>query len=157
MDEDELAARRQARRKKAGWKRPRRILGLWARVGMAVALVVVSVFLAITLVAKIARPYREAGIQSNELSATRQQSDALATENTALIRRIAYLKTPQGIASEARKMGYLRPGEVPMVVESGAGQADVRPALSAPKVLPSRSGSPAFRFWQHLTGQQFEW
>ena len=152
MDEDELAARRQARRKKSGWKRPRRILSLWAKLGMAGALIVVSVFLAINLIAKIARPYREAGLQEGQLSATRQQNDALVSENAALARRISYLKTPQGIASEARKMGYLRPGEIPMVVEGHAGQTAGSADYSAPKQLPSRSGSPAFRFWQHLTG-----
>ena len=152
MDEEELAARRQARRKKTGWKRPRRILSLWARLGMAGAVIAMSVFMAINLIAKVARPYREAGLQESELLATRQQSDALASENTALARRIVYLKTPQGIASEARKMGYLRPGEIPMVVEGSASQTDGSTNSSAPKQLPSRSGSPAFRFWQHLTG-----
>jgi len=152
MDEDELAARRQARRKKPGWKRPRRILSLWARLGMAGAVIVVSVFLAVSLIAKVAKPYREAGLQKSQLSATRQQCDALASGNAALARRIAYLKTPQGIASEARKMGYLRPGEIPMVVEGSVSQTDGH-AGSTPKQLPSRSGSPAIRFWQHLTGQ----
>ena len=152
MDEEELAARRQARRKKAGWKRPRRIFSLGARLGMAVAVIVVSVFLAVNLIAKAARPYREAGIQKSDLSATRQQSDALATENASLARRIVYLKSPQGIAAEARKMGYLRPGEIPMVVEGSADRSRDRAARFAPKPLPSRSGGLVFRFWSHLTG-----
>jgi len=152
MDEVELAARRQARRKKAGWKRPRRIFSLWARVGMAVAVIIVSVFLAINLIAKAARPYREAGIQKSQLSATLQRSDALATENAALARRILYLKSPQGIASEARKMGYLRPGEIPMVVEGSAERSRDRPVPAAPKQTPSRSGDPVRKFWSQMLG-----
>ena len=152
MEEEELAARRQARRKKTGWKRPRRIYSLWARAGMAVGIIVVSVFLAISLIAKGVRPYREAGIQKSQLGATLQRSDALATENAALARRIVYLKSPQGIASEARKIGYLRPGEIPMVVEGSAERSEDRSTLSAPKQLPSRGGGPVLRFWSHLTG-----
>ncbi len=151
MDEDELAARRLARRRKSGWKRPRRIWSLWARVGMAGAMIFVTAFLAVNLVAKVARPYREASLQSTQLSLIRQQSDVLESENTALVRRIAYLKTSQGVAAEARKMGYLRPGEIPMVVEGSVSQMDGVPD-SAPTQLPSRSSSPTFRFWQHLTG-----
>lgn len=152
MDEAELAARRQARRKKVGWKRPRRIFSLWARVGMAVAVIVVSIFLAINLIAKAARPYREAGIQKSQLSATVQRSDALATENAALARRIMYLKSPQGIASEARKMGYLRPGEIPMVVEGSAERSLDRTVPAAPRLLPSRSGDPIRKFWSQMLG-----
>ena len=152
MDEDELAARRQARRKNSKWKRPRRIFSLWARLGMAGAVIIVSILLAMNLIAKAARPYREAGLQKSQLLDTRQQSDELETENAALIRRISYLKTPQGIASEARKMGYLKPGEVPMVVEADITPSDPSGELTAPKQLPSRGGSVINRFWRHLTG-----
>ncbi len=155
---DEFAAARRARRaRNSRWKRPRRILGLWARYTLLAGVIVVTVFLAFGLVAKAVRPYREAGIQSAQLAETRSESDALAAENTVLARRIAYLKTPDGIASEARKMGFLRPGEIPIVVEGMAGQSGMSDSSPAPTATPAspeptRSGGAASRFWRHLTG-----
>ncbi len=153
---DEFAAARQARRRRSRWKRPRRILGIWARLAMLAAVIVVSVLLAISLVAKAVRPYREASAQKANLSETRQESDALVAENALLTRRIAYLKTSDGIASEARRMGYLRPGEIPIVVESASGQPDGNspaPVLAAPAAPePPHGGNAASRFWRHLTG-----
>lgn len=153
---DEFAAARRARRRRSRWKRPRRILGIWARLAMAAAVIVVAVLLAVSLVAKVIRPYREASVQIRQLSETRQESDALVAENALLARRIVYLKTSEGIASEARRMGYLRPGEIPIVVEGAPGQPDANnsaPVLAAPAApaLP-HSGNAASRFWQHLTG-----
>ena len=129
---------------------------MWARATLSVAVIAVSVLVGIGLVAKIAKPYREAGRQEVQLAQTLQQSDALAAQNAQLERRIAYLKTPDGIASEARRMGYLRPGEFPIVVEG-------MPAQTEPGALPTETVpaapvtgpqvSPMRRFWRHLSGQ----
>jgi len=153
---DEFAAARKARRRRSRWSRPRRILGMWARLGMLAVVIAVLVLLAFTMVAKAIRPYREASVQNTQLSETRRQSSALEAENALLARRIAYLKTPGGVASEARSMGYLRPGEIPIVVEIAPGQPGVKSAvpdlaaLTAP-VLPHGENA-ASRFWSHLTG-----
>ena len=146
--DEELARRRRSRRGKSGWKRPRRILGLWARLALLLGVIVVSVFFAISLVAKAVRPYREASRQTDQLTTARRQSDALLAENADLERRIHYLRTSGGIASEARSYGYLRPGERPIVVKDlEAPAAPVPPASTA---LPA-PGSAAGRFWHHLT------
>lgn len=156
IEMNEFAAAREARRRGRRWKRPSRILGIWARLALLAALIVTLVFMAVGLVSKAARPYREAGIQSSQLADARQESDALVQENTVLACHIAYLKTPEGIASEARKMGYLRPGEIPIVVEGGVGQTALSDAApepaTAPAVSHSSSGGAARRFWRHLTG-----
>jgi cell division protein FtsB len=145
---------RPARRRTAHWKRPRRILGLWARLALSGGIIAVSVFFAVCLVAKAIKPYQEAGRQKVQLAETQQQSDTLAAQNVQLERRIAYLKTAGGIASEARRMGYLRPGEYPIVVEGLPEQADpgesqAEPTLFAP---PKPQISPMRRFWRHLSG-----
>ncbi len=159
--EADLRARRQARRKKAGprpgWKRPRRILSLWSRLALLGAVIVVSVFIAVGIVTKAIRPYHEARVQTGQLARTRQASAALLAENDDLVRHIAYLKTPQGVASEARRMGYLRPGELPIVVtgldEHVSAPTPPAPAttLAAPVSAPERGGA-ARRFWRHLNG-----
>ena len=135
-------------------KRPRRILGMWARASLSVAIIAVSVFFAVCLVAKAVKPYREASRQKAQLAQTLHQSDLLAAQNSQLERRVAYLRTPDGVASEARRMGYLRPGEYPIVVEGLAGHSELGVsqsetlsfAPSAPEVSPLR------RFWRHLSG-----
>jgi len=150
---DELADRRTARRRRT--KRPRRILGLWARAALSVGMIAVCSFLAVSLVAKAVKPYREASRQRVQLAQTRRQSQTLNVQNVLLERRIAYLRTPDGVASEARRMGFLRPGEYPLVVEGLKGHSDLGEsqfetgafAPSAPQPSPLR------RFWQHLTGR----
>jgi cell division protein FtsB len=151
LETEELERRRRSRRGKSGWKRPRRILGLWARLALLLGVIVVSVFFAISLVAKALRPYREASVQSGQLSSTRRQSDALVAQNASLERRIHYLQTSEGIASEARSYGYLRPGERPLMVNGLEPPASPpAPPASAPPAAPN--GSAAGRFWRHLTG-----
>lgn len=152
LETEELERRRRSRRGKSGWKRPRRILGLWARLTLLLGVIVVLVFFAFSLVAKAARPYREAGIQSDQLAATRRESAALVAQNTDLARHIRYLQTTEGIASEARSYGYLRPGERPIMVKGLAAPAALAaPTAPVPPAMQSGSGA-ARRFWSHLTG-----
>lgn len=147
---DQLAPRRQKRT-----KRPRRILGLWARAALSVGLIAVTVFLAVCLVAKAVKPYREASRQRVQLGETRRQSELLASQNVQLERRVAYLRTSGGIASEARRMGYLRPGEYPIVVEGLKGRSDLGESqFETSAFAPSApQPSPLRRFWRHLAGQ----
>ncbi len=146
---DELAPRH---RKRA--KRPRRILGLWARAALSVGLIAVTVFLAVCLVAKAVKPYREASGQRVQLAETHRQSELLAAQNVQLERRIAYLRTADGVASEARRMGYLRPGEYPIVVEGLKGRPDPGDSSLETSAAPSvPQSSPLRRFWRHLAGQ----
>jgi len=127
---------------------------MWARVALLVAVIAVSVFVAVGIILKAIKPYQEASRQRTQLAQIQRQSGAIAAQNTQLERRIAYLKTPDGVASEARRMGYLRPGEYPIVVEGLAGHSELNEtqpeinafAPSAPTVSPMR------RFWRHLSG-----
>ncbi len=155
------APRRAKPSRKSRWKKPPRILGVWARVALLFCFLAVMVLLAVALVAKAVRPYREAQGQSVQLARTQSESSALAAQNALLTRHIAYLKTSDGVASEARKMGYLRPGEIPIVVE-GLTTPDARlapdpvPSAAAPsiktQIAPAANSSAARRFWRHLTG-----
>ena len=149
MNEERQESRNTRRRGRSGWKRPRRILGLWARLSLLLAVIVVSVFFAISLVAKAIRPYREASVQKSQLTETLRQNAQITLENADLQRRIQYLKTQDGIASEARSYGYLRPGERPIMVQSPV-QPELFPAPEA--TAPAAHGNAARRFWHHLTG-----
>ena len=149
---DDIAARR-ARRRTARPKRPRPILGMWARVALLGTVIAVSVFVAVGLVLKAVKPYQEAGRQRVQLAETLRQSGAVAAENAQLERRIAYLKTSDGVASEARRLGYLKPGEYPIVVEGLAGHSEPGETLPDTHTFaPPPPVSPMRRFWRHLSG-----
>ncbi len=147
------------RPKKRGRRTARRILGLWARLALLTLAVGVLAVAAFGLAAKAVKPYREAQRQTRQLARAQSEASALDSENDALRQRIAYLKTPQGQMEEARKMGYVRPGEIPFVVESTMGApAEPSPALPAlasstpTPASPDRSpGAKTRRLWNRAT------
>lgn len=142
---------RAARRRRSG-RRPPRILGLWARLTLLGLAVVVMALAAVGLVAKAIRPYREASLQTRQLADTRRQIDDLTAQDMDLQRRIAYLKTPSGIVAESRKMGYLKPGEIPFVVEGLMPDAETLPSPQPAPATPSAPHSRFRRLWRRLTG-----
>ena len=143
----------RARRKRPSrWRQPRRILGMWARIFLLTAFIGFMVVAVFGLVAKVIRPYREAGSQRLKLTQTRQEIASLDAENVQITRRIVYLKTPDGVSSEARRMGYLHPGEIPIVVEGEGAPLDGPDAAN--QDVPHRAGSGEVmrRLWRHLRG-----
>ncbi|MGO8670972.1 MAG: FtsB family cell division protein [Capsulimonadaceae bacterium] len=78
--------------------------------------------MSVALIAKAIEPYREGSVMRAELAQTDRQIAEADAENDAYRRRLAYLNTPAGITAEARKLGYVKPGEVAIVVEGTPGQ-----------------------------------
>ena len=150
---DELAQRRAARRRTRA-RRPHPIPGLWARIALLLGLIAVAAFFAVCLVTKAVKPYREATRQTAQLAETRRRTALLAARNACLERRVAYLRTSDGVASEARRMGLLRPGEYPIVVEGLQGRPDLGESRAEADPAPAASPpGPLRRFWQHLAGR----
>lgn len=110
------------------------------------------------LVTKAIRPYREAGAQKSQMTVTRRQIADIDQQNAALRQHIAYLQTDDGVATEARKMGFVKPGEIPIVVEGQTPSSTVpapaalAPPLNSPAPHARRGGSRARHLWQRLTG-----
>ncbi len=152
-DTREEPQRPNVRRAKAGRKsRPRRIAGIWARVALLLVFIGTLGIMAVRLVIKVVHPYREAGAQTTQLQGTRAEVALLDRQNTDLRREIAYLKTPGGMVGEARKNGYVRPGEIPFVVE-GMMPASSISVMQSPRpavIVPPRSRTA--RLWHRLTG-----
>lgn len=122
---------------------------------MALLLVFIGTLgvMAVRLVIKVVHPYREAGAQTTQLQGTRAQVVMLDHENADLRRQITYLKTPGGMVDEARKNGYVRPGEIPFVVE-GMMPATSISVMQSPRpaaIAPPRSRTA--RLWHRLTGR----
>ena len=121
----------QRSRKKSRFGRYLRMLLLLAC--MTLAFLVVK-----AMVMKAARPYLISYNESKERSDIQRQISQAEAENRVLRRDIAYLDTPEGKEAEARKLGWVKKGEVAVVVP------DVGASPFAGEPLPQPS------FWDHL-------
>ena len=94
-----------------------RILSMWGRIGVLLLFMCVGIAASIGLIIKVVHPYREVAVNQQALASIDQQISQLDVQNDDLRQRIAYLKTRPGVITEARKLGYTKPGEIPIVVE----------------------------------------
>jgi cell division protein FtsB len=116
------------------------LLGLSSTRRAAVLALVVCA-LALTVVV----PLRNYVGQRQELAAVTAQQQALAAEVDELNRERARLSDPDEIAAEARsRLGYVRPGEVPYIVQL--------PDTGADRVAdPASDGLPWYRqLWREV-------
>jgi cell division protein FtsB len=107
----------------------------------AVVLALVVCALALTVVV----PLRNYVAQRQELAAVTAQQRALTTEVDEFIRERAWLADPEEVASQARsRLGYVRPGEVPYVVQFPSSGQDAA-------VDPATDGMPWYRqLWREV-------
>jgi cell division protein FtsB len=101
---------RRIRPKRSVWRRT-----IWhiLKYGTFFSVILVIV---VTVTVNIARHFRLLSAESLEVRKARQELASLKKENAELERRIAYLKTPRGRAQAARKLGYVKPGEIIIVL-----------------------------------------
>ena len=92
-----------------------RIAALWWGLCKVTLLVIVAA-LANAAVYRVGRPLRLLSREYRETRKLESQVTALRRENASLERRIKHLQTPQGAAVAARKLGYVKPGEVTLVL-----------------------------------------
>jgi len=108
--------------------------------------------MAVRLVIKVIHPYQEAGAQTTQLRGTRAEVALLDRQNAVLYSQIAYLKTPSGMVGEARKNGYVRPGEIPFLVEGIMPPSSISMTQRPPKAAAASHPSKTSRLWHRLTG-----
>jgi len=65
---------------------------------------------------KVARPYVISYTESKERSDIQRQIAQAEAENHALKQEIVHLDTPEGKEAEARKLGWVKQGEIAVVV-----------------------------------------
>lgn len=109
---------RRAERRKARMARKRKAPQSKA-LRLVVAAIIIAVVAAIVwmVVAKATKPYRIGYNESKEISDIRGQISQAKAENKALKADIDYIKRPEGKMVEARKLGFVKEGEVAVVVE----------------------------------------
>jgi len=97
------------------------------------------------LALSVAVPLRNYVAQRQELAAVTAQQQALSTEVDQLTRERARLDDPEEIAAQARsRLGYVRPGDVPYVVQFP--QTGKNPATD-----PATDGMPWYRqLWREV-------
>lgn len=134
-------------------RRPGRILGMWARIGLLSGTLLVLLLIAVAIVAKAIRPYAEASQLQGQLAGLNRQVAATKEQNADYQRRLAYLRTPQGEMTEARSLGYLVPGEVPVVVDGTPGALSETPLATPPPSKPSFMSSLRI-FLRSITGRR---
>jgi cell division protein FtsB len=84
----------------------------WDRVSRLALLVVLAI-----VVLLYVNPVRDLLSTRSEASARRAEVERLQRENAALRARRAELRDPRALEREARRLGMVRPGERPFVVE----------------------------------------
>lgn len=76
----------------------------------------VAVVLGIALVGKVLRPIRLVSNEQRQKNRIVAEYKSLRAQNEILRRQLRYLQTPDGIAQEARKHGFVKPGEISLVI-----------------------------------------
>jgi len=107
------------------------------------AAVLALVFCALALTVVV--PLRNYVAQRQELAAVTAQQQALNAEVDELTRERARLADPEEVAAQARsRLGYVRPGEVPYVVQLPSTGRD-------PAADPATDGMPWYRqLWREV-------
>jgi cell division protein FtsL len=109
---------------------------MWGRVAMLALFMVAILVGAIGLVFKIAHPYREIASNQQQLASIDGQISQLDAQNQDLQQRIDYLKTRSGVVTEARKLGYFKSDEIPIVVEGAPTEWSDPPPATINKPAP---------------------
>lgn len=98
--------------------RRRRKRSVWRKTILPLLLYACAIAAVVFVISRISRPFV---LYDREIQATHQlqnQVDAYRAENAALERRIKYLQTPEGAAQAARELGWVKPGEITLVISS---------------------------------------
>ncbi|HUV05380.1 MAG TPA: septum formation initiator family protein [Armatimonadota bacterium] len=103
------------------------------RVLLALAVAACGLVVAGAIIAKGARPYLISHGEAKEIAQIKQQIAQSEAEKRALKKNIEYVQTPQGKEAEARKLGWVKEGEIAVVLEAPQGSegANGQPSDSA--------------------------
>jgi hypothetical protein len=89
------------------------------------------------ILAKASRPFLISYAESREIAGIKREKDAVEAENRRLRTNREYLKTDQGKEAEARKLGWVKSGEVAVVV--GQPEHSPTPPIEFEKPAPPKS------------------
>lgn len=100
---------------KTGHRKPR--LARFCQGFGAVACIAVLLLCSYLVAAKASKPFIVSYSESKDIAVLKRESVAVAAENKRLREQRDYLLTARGKEAEARKLGWVKDGEVSIVVE----------------------------------------
>lgn len=108
-----------------------------AKAGRIGAIVLASFVLLVScymVVAKVSKPYLISYRESKDIIDIKRQITEAKDENRSLKDQIEYLKTDRGKVAEARKLGFVKSGEISLVV----GKQDRTPDFDSSDAKPAQ-------------------
>ncbi|MHB0998789.1 MAG: FtsB family cell division protein [Armatimonadota bacterium] len=147
------SARRNAkrsRRRKPGRARLMRLL-------TAILIIAIVASISWMIIVKITRPYRIAYIESKDITEIKNQITEAERENKALKDDLAYISRPEGKMVEARRLGYVKEGEIAVVLEQPDRkkyEMDQMPRPPVKKTLFQSIGSRILQFFGKYEGTE---
>ncbi|MFQ3548874.1 MAG: septum formation initiator family protein [Armatimonadota bacterium] len=75
-----------------------------------------AIFVVHSIALKLLEPYKLYNAEAKELENIKTELAQIKSENAALERKIKYLKTPEGAAAAARENGWVKQGEIILVL-----------------------------------------
>ena len=90
---------------------PRRAGNYYLKIVGFAAVAAVGVYAAWGFAVKILHPYQMGWKVSQDVRKVETELSRQYAQNVLLEKRLAYLKTPEGAETEARRAGFARPGE----------------------------------------------
>ncbi|MHB0911926.1 MAG: FtsB family cell division protein [Armatimonadota bacterium] len=125
-------------------KRSRSKMARFLRSALMIAACCGVLLCAYMVIAKIAHPYLISYSESKDIVQVRKEIAEARAENSTLKRDMDFLKTPQGREAEARKLGWVKPGEIALVVERPEPEKKEAAKLESPVQVIRESFSHLF-------------
>lgn len=146
MPDDPLSGRfthkgRTSRKK----RRKKPVLGLMPRFGLIVLVVGFAAVASIAIGTKIAQPYEMMHQERAQVATLKTALDQTDAQNAAMQQQADYLTRPDGEEAAARAQGYVKPGEVSLIIE--------QPSAATPASAPDGFADRMRRAWNHLVGR----
>ena len=104
----------RAQRVRPRRRRPKR--GIWRGTMLPLLICAVVVTVGGLVIVKGQRPFRLYGREKDATAQLQRQLDECRRNNDMLARRIKYLQTSEGRAQAARELGWVKPGEITLVI-----------------------------------------
>lgn len=146
MSDDPLSGRFSGRPRPSRKKRRKKpVLGLMPRFALIVLVVGFAVVACAAIGSKIAQPYQMMHQERAQIATLKSGLDQTDAQNAAMQQQADYLSRPDGEEAAARAQGYVKPGEVSLIIET--------PAASMPSPAPGGFADRMHRAWNHLMGR----
>ena len=91
---------------------PRRVVNYYGKVAGLCVAGTLGAMLVWAFVVKVIHPYQLGWVVEKDIRVIRADLQKQNARNALLQKRLAYLKTPDGAETEARRAGFGRPGEM---------------------------------------------